>query len=155
MENINVIRVYNLVNPKGTRLQLRLGVMNLEPQDKYDGDTGFRWSFLGTNIPMPVRKGTWFNGFPHDTMMLWLAEHNWYVETEVDMLTGKAKAHALPEPEEEYDSKTMAEDGDVFYAHLKELDAQGKFGIAVQLYSYANEVGHWTARQIVKEICKA
>lgn len=153
MENINIIRVYNLVNPKGTRLQLRLGHIRKFNGIPTDGDTGYRWSFLGREIPMPVRNGTWFNGFPADTMLLWLAEHEWNVETEVDMATGKAKAYALPEPAEEYDAKTLAEDGVAFNLHLKELNAQCRFGLAVQLYSYAHEVGHWTARQIVKEIC--
>ena len=153
MKAINIIRMYNLVNPKGKRLQLRLGVLHPEDREKFCGDTGYRWSFLGREIPMPVRNGTWFNGFPHDTMMLWLAEHEWHVETEVDMLSGKAKVYNLPEPVEEYPAETMANDEIEFNKVLQELCDKGKFGIAVQIYSYAYEVGHWTARQIVKEIC--
>ena len=93
MKEVNIIRVYNLLNPNGNRLQLRLAIIHPDDRERNCGDTGYRWSFLGSEIPMPVRNGTWFNGFPVDTMLLWLAEHEWYVETEVDMHTGKAKVH--------------------------------------------------------------
>jgi hypothetical protein len=155
MENIHIIRVYNLVNPKGKRLQLRLGYIRKFNDIPTDGDTGYRWSFLGREIPMPVRNGTWFNGFPEATMLLWLAEQEWCVETKVDMATGKATTYALPEPAEEYSAREMADDGVVFNALIKELNAQNRFGVAMQLYSYACEVGHQTAREAVRAICEA
>jgi hypothetical protein len=96
MKEVNIIRVYNLLNHKGKRLQLRLAIIHPDDRERNCGDTGYRWSFLGREIPMPVRNGTWFNGFSHDTMMLWLAEHEWHVETEVNMLSGKAKVYAMP-----------------------------------------------------------
>lgn len=153
MSEIKVIKVFNLVDTKGTKLQLRLGLIDNAANRCCKKDTGLRWSFVGSKIPMPVRNGTWFNGFPADTMMLWLAENDWYVATEVEMATGKAKVHVLPEPEEAYTDEQFVNDEIAFNCVLKELNSKGRFGTAVQLYSYAHNVGHWTARQLVKEIC--
>ena len=157
MEKVIIHKVYNLVNHNGDKLQLKLGLLqnNRDNGVPVPAIHGWRWSFEGKEIPMPVRSRTWFNGFPADTMLLWLAEHDWYVVTEVDMATGKANVNGLPEPEEAYTDEDFAKDETVFNEILKELTAQGKFGIAVQLYSYAHEVGHWTARQITREICGA
>lgn len=152
LEEIKIIRMYNLVNPKGKRLQLRLGVMQLEPQEKYYGDTGYRWSFLGREIPMPVRNGTWFNGFPHDTMMLWLAEHEWHVETEVNMLSGKAKVYGLPEPEDEYEELQLIADEQVFYNLVKELLCNNDLDKALAIVRYAHEISTRTAMEIIKNI---
>lgn len=153
MKAINIIRMYNLVNPKGNRLQLRLGILHPEDREKFCGDTGYRWSFLGREIPMPVRNGTWFNGFPHDTMMLWLAEHEWHVETEVDMLSGKAKVYSLPEPKDEYTSEQMADDEQAFNHLIKELYESRDYKKAIQLCRYAHEVGTDIATSIMHTIC--
>lgn len=118
--------------------------------EKFCGDTGYRWSFLGREIPMPVRNGTWFNGFPHDTMMLWLAQHEWYVETEVDMLSGKAKVHELPEPVEEYEERQMISDEVVFYDLVRELLCDNDLDKALAIVRYAHEVGTRTAMEIIK-----
>ena len=84
---MKIIKTYNLVNTKGNRLQLMLGALDSSAGLCTQEDTGFRWSFLGTNIPMPVRNGTWFNGFPENIMLAWLEEHGWYVETCVNCTT--------------------------------------------------------------------
>ena len=152
MREVKIIRVYNLVNPKGNRLQLRLAKLHPDDREKFCGDTGLRWSFLGREIPMPVRNGTWFNGFPHDTMMLWLAEHEWYVETEVDMHTGKAKAYELPEPAEEYEERQMIADEQAFYDLVRELLCDNDLDKALQIVRYAHEVGTRTAMEIIKNI---
>lgn len=154
MKEIKIIRVYNLVNPKGKRLQLRLGVLHPDDREKFCGDTGLRWSFLGIEIPMPVRNGTWFNGFPYDTMMLWLAEHDWHVETEVDMTTGKAKAYTLPEAPEEYPDYQMAFDEEEFNKLIVDLCTNGERSKAIRLYRFCYEVGTKTATNAVMELWK-
>lgn len=101
---------------------------------------------------MPVRNGTWFNGFPADTMMLWLDEHGWYVVTEVYMATGKAKVCGLPEPEEAYTDEQFAEDKHVFKHIIKDLLCTNEYGKAIQLCRYAHEVGTESARELVHDI---
>lgn len=153
MKAVKIIRVYNLVNSKGKRLQLRLCVLHPDDMEKFCGDTGYRWSFLGTEIPMPVRAGTWFNGFPADTMIMWLAEQGWYLETEVDVTSGKAKVHGLPEPEEAYHDYQFANDQMEFNRVIKELCSNGKKLNALYLYRYAHEVGTRTALKAIDDIC--
>ena len=153
LKEVKIIRVYNLVNTKGKRLQLRLCVLHPDDREKFCGDTGYRWSFLGTEIPMPVRAGTWFNGFPADTMTMWLAEQGWYVVTEVDMTSGKAKVCGLPEPEEAYTDEQFASDKQVFNRTIKDLLCANEYGKAIQLCRYAHEVGTETAAALVRDIC--
>jgi hypothetical protein len=97
-ENIDIIVVYNLVNSNGTKLQLRLGRLKGYGDEllSYHCDQGFRWSFVGTKIPMPVRNGTWFNGFPENIMLDWLKGNGWAPHSRVDMGTGKATVYELP-----------------------------------------------------------
>ena len=145
LKEVNIIRVYNLVNAKGTALQLQLGVKNLEPQDKYYGDTGFRWSFVGTEIPMPVRAHTWFNGFPENTMLDWLKANGWYPKTSVDMQTGKAKVYELPKAPSEMETLGTDQfparsefDKTVFEHVIRSLVSDGNKARACRVYRYAH-----------------
>lgn len=106
MEKIHPIRTYNFVDANGIELFMRLGVVVDENgvRVRNNPDTGFRWCFEGKRIPMPVR--TWFNGYPEDTMLLWLKEKGWALRCVVDMKTGKATVYDLPEAPEEHDDTT-------------------------------------------------
>lgn len=97
MRNVKVIKVYNLVNSKGNKLRLRLGELKSR-DDAFvsSADQGLRWSFIGANIPMPVRSSTWFNGFPEHIMLEWLKGNGWYVQTCVDMCDGRARVYNVP-----------------------------------------------------------
>lgn len=97
-ENIDVYYVYNLVDSNGTKLQLRLG--RLKYSEDYLPDKGFRWSFVGFKIPMPVRAYTWFNGFPENIMLDWLKANGWALRSRVEMGTGKATIYELPKADE-------------------------------------------------------
>lgn len=99
---IEKLKCFNLKNAEGERLRLYLG-QDRNLIDSYGSDNGYRWCFIGTKIPMPVRNGTWFNGFPEATMMNWLMDNGWIPETAVDMQTGKATIFNVlisdPEPD--------------------------------------------------------
>ena len=98
MENIIKLKSYNLVNADGWRLQLYLG-MDVDVNRTYTKgklDKGFRWSFVGTKIPVPVRAYTWFNGFPESVMLDWLKENGWALHTVVELPDGKATVYELP-----------------------------------------------------------
>ena len=154
MEKIIAIRTYNLVNAKGTSLQLVLGRFERCQRERIIGpDQGFRWKFVGKEIPMPVRSNTWFNGFPECDMIVWLNVNDWYVHTSVDMLTGKAKVWDLPEAPEEYADYQMDLDAEEFNKHLKELCQNGDRSKAIRLYRYCHEVGTKTATQAVFDMC--
>lgn len=90
-------RIYGFVNPNGETLQLRLGYDHkAKLDDPTKKDTGYRWSFVGKCIPMPIRANTWFNGFSEEIMLNWLKSQGWYMETKVNMLTSKATVYELP-----------------------------------------------------------
>lgn len=99
MRKIQVSKIYNLVNVKGTELRMEFGMITEGLRDEYpidSKDKGFRWRFIGREIPMPVRSDYWFNGFPEETMLEWLKANGWYPKTCVDMYTGKAKVYTMP-----------------------------------------------------------
>lgn len=98
-ENIDICYVYNLVDSNGTKLQLRLG--RLKERQNHVLDRGFRWSFVGTKIPMPIRAYTWFNGFPENIMLDWLKGNGWALRSRVEMCTGKATVYELPKGNED------------------------------------------------------
>lgn len=135
MKEVKIIRVFNLVNPKGTKLQLRLGAMqncaNLRGKDM-----GWRWSFIGTEIPMPVRNGTWFNGFPEATMMNWLMDQGWMPESAVEMATGRRKVFDCTKANVEI-PETVASGGErALKKAINLLCENGSLLTATQLYRY-------------------
>lgn len=163
MDNIKIIRVFNLVNPKGTKLQLRLGAMqncaNLRGKDM-----GWRWSFIGTEIPMPVRNGTWFNGFPEATMMNWLMDQGWMPESAVEMATSRVRVFNLPKGNEDPDPAPVKHNHyaslrdsalykNAFNEAIRHLVDNGKRITAVRVYRYVHGGSLVESNEAVKEIC--
>lgn len=155
MKNIEIIKVYNLVNANGDKLQLRYGKLMARANELFTSseDMGLRWSFAGKKIPMPVRSRTWFNGFPKEIMIQWLNEQGWFVATEVLMTTGEAKAYELPEPEEEYLITDLVKDEEEFFDLVREMFRNGKRIEAMHLCRYVHEVGTKEACSILHNIC--
>ena len=158
MENMKVIKVYNLVNSKGNELQLELGIGDCTPGE-YPNDTkdnGYRWRFFGFNIPMPVRSGYWFNGFSESIMLDWLKGNGWYPRTRVNMRTGRTLVYELPKGNEE-DIRILPERYEheecVFREIIRDLCHNGKTMRATSLYRYANGGEIRDAHKAVKEIC--
>ena len=94
MQAITKTKCYNLVNAKGNKLRLYSGIVTSR-KELLPQDPGIRWSFNGNQIPMPVRSGTWFIGFPEQTMLDWLKRNGWYLESSVNMHTGAVKVHVF------------------------------------------------------------
>ena len=140
MENANIIKVYNLVDSKGNALLLLLGVA------PSNGKHALRWSFIGHAIPMPVRSGTWFNGFPADVMLEWLNANGWYVRTEVNMTTGKASVYELPEPAAPKGNEK------VFNRVIARMCRNGQKATAALIYQYAHSCSISEAIRAVDDI---
>lgn len=111
-EKVEIAKIYNLFDPDGHKLQLYFGrkVDNSGAAIINGKDKGWRWSFYGTNIPMPVRKGEWFNGFPEETMLSWLEGNGgWVVHTVVNAVTGEVEVRDLPDaPDASYENAVLA-----------------------------------------------
>lgn len=161
-ETIDVLYVYNLVDANGTKLQLRLGhIREIDPAGGiYNNDQGYRWSFIGTKIPMPVRNGTWFNGFPVDTMLNWLKENGWYLHARVTMHNGKVHVFELPDvspngneaPEYELPDYALESGRMTFNSIIRQLCANENKLTAIKLYRYVHPCSLSKANQAVNEI---
>lgn len=169
-ENIDIIFVYNLVDSNGTKLQLRLGRLKGYSDEllSYYCDQGFRWSFVGSKIPMPVRAYTWFNGFPENIMLDWLKGNGWALRSRVDMGTGKATVYELPFMDEPRKGNEKPNEVDLFgtdeyppYGEMskpafeqviRELCNNGRKLTAVRLYRYAHGGRLSKANDAVNEI---
>lgn len=99
-EKITTLVCFNLVNADGVKLRLYLGRDEGYADCYGNPDKGFRWSFVGSKIPMPVRAYTWFNGFPENIMLDWLKGNGWALRSRVEMGTGKATIYELPKADE-------------------------------------------------------
>jgi hypothetical protein len=102
MEKIRTLRVYNLQNANGERLRLNLGYTVDDYSPAGNGNAGWRWSFEGKNIPMPVRSRTWFCGFPEPIMITWLKGNGWFPKTRVEMNSGYAEVFELPNIDDKF-----------------------------------------------------
>ena len=155
--NITTIRIYNLVNAKGIGLQLKLGIIKGAERvpNGLRGDSGYRWSFKGTQIPMPVRNDTWFNGFPEETMLDWLKANGWCLRTIV-YSNGEAQVFDLPEAEEQPKANEEHEYRDiyqyVFHDVIKDMCIHYRKADATRLYRYVHGGSLHHAVKAVNEI---
>lgn len=122
MTDVNVLKIYNFVDSDNNQLQLRFGVL-VDRDDLPPKDMGWRWSFVGTKIPMPVRCGTWFSGFPADIMLDWLKSQGWTACACVNLITGKVIV---------YESQVKSKLCDVL-SKLKPLDILEERALATAL----------------------
>lgn len=157
MENMKVLKCYNLVNDKGNALQLELGIGN-QSSDEYpkeSSDKGYRWRFWGYIIPMPVRSGYWFNGFTESVMLEWLKGNGWYPRTCVNMRTGRALVYELPSAEPiKGNEEHRSWDVDAFHNVIRELVKSGRRLTAVRVYRYAHhDATLKNSDAAVREIC--
>lgn len=151
MEKVKTLRVYNLLDANGNKLRLRLGYTVDTNGAPCNGNAGWRWSFEGKNIPMPVRSRTWFCGFPEHTMISWLKGNGWYVQTRVDMGCGYAEVYELPNGNEEYNNIDSQDEAAVMQA-IRLLYNNGNRIKAMHLYHLVYGVTLTDAWNAVREI---
>jgi len=160
MRHIQTLRVYNFVDSKGNKLRLNLGYIDgpidESPIDNYD--KGYRWSFEGYKIPMPVRSGYWFNGFPESVMLDWLKGNGWALHTIVNMQIGTARVYELPNGDdkanETYELSALGiEQGErALHEAVIRLCESGQKIQAVCLYRYVHPCKLQEANRVVTEI---
>lgn len=135
MEKVKTFRVYNLLNENGDKLRLCLGYVTNTTAMYEEANQILRWCFNGKKIPMPVRSGCWFNGFPENIMLDWLKGNGWHLRTRVDLDSGHAVVFDLP------DSKGNEEYIDSFVdkaiiCAMKLMWTSGKHIKAIHLYRH-------------------
>ena len=152
---MDIIKIYNLLNPNGDKLQLRLGIFECTDGPK---DAGFRWSFVGAKIPMPVRSDTWFNGFPENIMLDWLKENGWLPHTCVNLESGEVKVY---EPSWK-GNKSSSQKGNEHDPKLKQalekaitlLANDDCLVPAARVYSYLHDCSKIDALNAVREMAR-
>ena len=144
MEKIKTIKIYNLVDCKGNKVQLELGITEVRREDKpWDSmDKGYRWRFIGKHIPMPVRSMYWFNGFPENIMLDWLKGNGWRVRTSVNTQTyhvniWEVATEDVTSNESEIPEHVIANGRAAVDEAIRMLWDNGSRLKAVQLYRYA------------------
>ena len=85
-------------------------------------------------------------------MLAWLNGNDWYVQTSVDMTSGKAKVWELPNHMEDYPDYQMAWDAEEFNKLIVDLYNNGERQKAIHLYRYCHEVGTRTATHAVMDL---
>ena len=167
MREIKLIKVYNLVNSKGLKLQMNLGIITKGLHDEYPistADKGERWNFVGSHIPMPVRSDYWFNGFPEKIMLDWLKGNGWALHTVVNVATGRVKVCELPSHNEASKGNEKPiipgeypihheQSRAAFEEVIRELYSAGRKITAVRVYRYAHGGTLYDANEAVKAIC--
>ena len=159
-DKITTLVCFNLVNADGVKLRMYLGRDKGYTDCYGDLDKGFRWSFVGSKIPMPVRAYTWFNGFPENIMLDWLKGNGWALRSRVDMGTGKATIYELPkaeEPSKGNDTYVLPDyvirAGErAFREAIKTLYNHGSRIDATNLYRYVHHTCLFDANDAVKAI---
>lgn len=160
-EKITALVCFNLVNTDGVKLRLYLGRDEGYADCYGNPDKGFRWSFVGTRIPMPVRAYTWFNGFPENTMLDWLKGNGWALRSRVEMSTGKATIYELPCAEEPSKGNETYE-LPIYAIHSGEralkdavrlMYGNGDRISAISLYRYVHPSCMLAAHDAVRAIC--
>ena len=155
---MNVLKIYNLLNPNGAKLQLRLGIVNSGDEFCGHKDTGLRWSFVGTKIPVPIRSGTWFNGFPENIMLEWLKSNGWSVCTCVNCITYNVTVYE-PSQKGNESSSQKGNAPDVLIErelnHAMELLIEAKRPLgAERLYKHIHDCSYLEATKVVREMAR-
>lgn len=85
-DNIYKTIAYCFVNASNEVLTLQGGYFKNE-----DGKVTLKsfWSFIGNNIPMPVRSGTWFEGMKFKVMRSWLESNGWHLYSAFSFVLGE------------------------------------------------------------------
>lgn len=159
MNKVRRVAVYNLVDSNRNHLRLELGVID-DPDDRIvssrgsSRDMGYRWCFVGTKIPMPVRSMCWFNGFPESTMLDWLKGNGWFVRSKVYVPCGYTTIYELPKGDEDPEEIFVRQpiDKKSFDDAICFLYNNGKRITAIRAYRYAYGGDLDSAAKAVREI---
>ena len=153
MEKIKPIIAYNLLNAEGKELMLQLGVV----ESSIRSNANLQWRFFGREIPMPVRSGTWFCGFPADTMLKWLNEQGWVLRSKTQIYSGYTRVYEVPSkgnedvcPANTFNYREAYEGR--FEKAIRLIHEREGVVFAVRVYQYAHNCDVYEARRAVTQI---
>lgn len=89
MENVKKIRAFYYQDNDGNKLTMFYGrLVDCTGVGIVGTDNAQRWCFIGNKIPMPVRSGTWFQGFGFNKMNDFVESTGYKLVTTVNLIYG-------------------------------------------------------------------
>lgn len=89
MENIKKIRAFYYKDNQGNKLTMFYGRLFDSAFNCISGtNNAQRWCFTGNKIPMPVRSGTWFQGFGYNEMNRFVESTGYHLVMTVNLIHG-------------------------------------------------------------------
>lgn len=156
MEKVKALVSYNLRHSdKPAMLMMQYGRVSDDYGNVINSTTAQRWRFFGPQIPMPVRSGTWFQGFSADEMLEWLRREGWTLETKVTIGTGYATIYKGNESSAYNDPinvPPLTRGKDSFERVIRELIQDGRKPTAYLMWRYAHGGSLAQAKSAVKAL---
>jgi hypothetical protein len=165
---IKPIKTILLRDPNGNELRLTLGkIEDMVAYNRFMGsanndDKGFRWRFVGSKIPIPIRSYEWFNGFPEDTMLSWLTFQGYTVAAVTNHISGyvyvvKGNENHVNKGNESHTKVQLTEEAirrgeATLKAAVRLLCDQGSVLSAIALYRYVHSCSLLDSKHAVDAI---
>ena len=151
MEKVKALKVYVLQNRcTNNQLFLCLGSIVDESGRCCWGSKNIRWLIRGAHNPLPVRNGTWFQGFSHVTMFEWFSKNGFILKSTVD-IAQFTNAYASSQKKNEI----PVEDRVVVEQSIRTLCNDCHCLTAYRLYAAFFHCSFDDAVCAVREMCKA
>lgn len=113
MENVKELKVFNFTKENAGQVKLHLGATYTVKHDQCNNEAVeepnaapycYRWMITSGNSPLPIRNGTWFQGFSAYKMVDWFTERGYVLQSIVD-----SRGNVLFQKKEQPKEKTEAE----------------------------------------------
>lgn len=89
MENVKKIRAFYYQDNDGNKLTMFYGrLFDSDLNCISSANNAQRWCFTGNKIPMPVRSGTWFQGFGYNKMNCFVESTGYHLVMTVNLIHG-------------------------------------------------------------------
>lgn len=158
MENIKTLKVYSFAKKDGTKLSLFHGRVTGPDGIQWE-DEAQRWMIRGEKNPIPVRNGTWFQGFSFMVMRNWLKSNGWayqgWTATDTGHMHVASNANEWPDdndPETAQENSFYEPDRHVWEKTLTNLWNNGKHVSAARLYRFVYNENLRQAMDAIREI---
>ena len=120
MEKVKELKVFNFTKENAGQVKLHLGATYTVKHDQCNNEAVeepnaapycYRWMVTSGKSPLPIRNGTWFQGFNASAMINWFTDRGYALQSVVDS-RGNILFHKK-ETEKDIKQKTDAEIADI------------------------------------------
>ena len=121
MENVKEMKVFNFTKENAKSVKLHLGKTYTIKHDQCNNEDVkvfdvepfcYRWMVTSGKSPLPIRNGTWFQGFNASTMINWFTDRGYALQSVLDS-RGNILFYKKNEAEKDIKQKTDVEIADI------------------------------------------